>query len=136
MSKLNFQQPSFICMYMYHNSRPFVRTLMSSFVFWCRSWIPCWLWLWCRSWTLQFTHLSKSAILTSRKYWATYWSCICDCDTTCYVIVWFNVISRPLRRMTVGMLLAALAFVAAALLQIQIDVSIKQILCNLADMLQ
>lgn len=35
--------------------------------------------------------------------------------------VW--IISRPLRRITIGMLLAALAFVAAALLQIQIDVS-------------
>lgn len=37
---------------------------------------------------------------------------LCDCD-------------RPLKRMTVGMLLAALAFVAAALVQMQIDVSAR-----------
>uniref|UniRef100_A0A8C2ALT4 Solute carrier family 15 member 1 n=1 Tax=Cyprinus carpio TaxID=7962 RepID=A0A8C2ALT4_CYPCA len=36
----------------------------------------------------------------------------------------------PLRRMTVGMLLAALAFVAAALLQIQIDVSNRYLALN------
>lgn len=34
----------------------------------------------------------------------------CDCD-------------RPLKKMTVGMFMAALAFVAAALVQMQIDVS-------------
>uniref|UniRef100_A0A8C1YD51 Solute carrier family 15 member 1 n=1 Tax=Cyprinus carpio TaxID=7962 RepID=A0A8C1YD51_CYPCA len=37
----------------------------------------------------------------------------------------------PLRRMTVGMLLASLAFVAAALLQIQIDVSNRYLACKL-----
>ncbi len=42
-----------------------------------------------------------------------------DCDFVCVCVVF----PRPLRRMTIGMLLAALAFVAAALLQIQIDVS-------------
>lgn len=33
---------------------------------------------------------------------------------------WLN---RPLKRMTVGMILAAIAFVCAALVQLQIDVS-------------
>lgn len=35
--------------------------------------------------------------------------------------------SSPLKRMTVGMLFAAMAFVAAALVQIEIDVSVKRV---------
>lgn len=38
--------------------------------------------------------------------------------------VWTRVSCSPLKRMTVGMFLAALAFIAAALVQIQIDVSV------------
>ncbi len=46
-----------------------------------------------------------------------------DCDFVCVCVCVCAVFPRPLRKMTVGMVLAALAFVAAALLQIQIDVS-------------
>lgn len=35
--------------------------------------------------------------------------------------------NRPLKRMTVGMLLAAIAFVCAALVQVQVDVSVNKI---------
>lgn len=40
----------------------------------------------------------------------------------CVFLVPFFPYSRPLRKMTVGMLLAALAFVVAAVIQMQIDV--------------
>lgn len=93
---------------------------------------PFWYYCWCPSWTVWSILWSRNVAWTSRK-------CTQTEDTSqqppiqkktkniflffYHFFCHFCWMTRPLKRMTVGMVLASIAFICAAVVQLEIDVS-------------